>query len=51
MRISPRTTCDYSLTMPQYVQPFGHKVILELKFNNRFPNWFGQMARMLGDDG
>lgn len=47
VRIAERTTPDFSLHMPEHVQPFGNKVILELKFNNRFPNWFGQMTRML----
>jgi hypothetical protein len=48
IRISPRTVLDYSLEMPEYVQPFGNNVVLELKFNNRFPIWFSQMARELG---
>lgn len=46
VRISPRTTCDLSLRMDRFSQPFGEKVILELKFNNRFPDWFGQMVQL-----
>ena len=26
------------------VKPFGHKVILELKFTGRFPNWFRELV-------
>jgi hypothetical protein len=48
VRIAPRSTADFSLDYPRYVQPFGDQVILELKFNNRFPDWFGEMARLYG---
>jgi hypothetical protein len=27
---------------------FGKKVVLELKFTGRFPNWFGEMVRIFG---
>lgn len=46
VRISPRTTCDFSLHMDRFTQPFGNKVILELKFNNRFPEWFNEMVQL-----
>ena len=39
---------QFKVEMDRYEQPFGDKVILELKFNNRFPNWFGEMVRALG---
>jgi hypothetical protein len=45
VRIAPRSTGDFSLAMDRYVQPFGDRVILELKYNTRFPVWFGEMVR------
>jgi len=45
VRIAQRATGDFSLGMDRYVQPFGNKVILELKFTTRFPDWLGEMAR------
>ncbi len=47
VRIGPRETADLTVEMEKYVQPFGHNVILELKFTNRFPDWFGDMVRAL----
>jgi hypothetical protein len=47
VRIGPRHEADWSETMESFVQPFGDEVILELKFNNRFPDWFGEMVRDL----
>lgn len=29
-------------------RPFGDNVILELKFTNRFPDWFGELTRVFG---
>ncbi len=40
VRIAPRDNLDFSLDLSRWVEPFGNQVILELKFNNRFPNWF-----------
>jgi hypothetical protein len=48
VRIGPRETVDFTMAMDRYEQPFGKQVILELKFNSRFPNWFGDMVRVLG---
>ena len=48
VRIGPRETLDFSLRMPRYVQPFGQRIILALKFNNRFPKWFNEMVQCLG---
>lgn len=45
VRIIPRSELTYSLNMDGYVQPFGNRVILELKFNNRYPDWFADMCR------
>ena len=47
VRITPRETVDFNLNMPTYVQPFGQRVILEIKFNNRFPNWLNEMVQSL----
>jgi hypothetical protein len=47
VRIGPRETADFTVHMDRYEQPFGAKVILELKFTNRFPDWFGDMVRTL----
>jgi hypothetical protein len=47
VRIGPRETVDFAVEMDRYEQPFGAKVILELKFTNRFPDWFGDMVRAL----
>ena len=46
VRVTPRATCDFSLDMDRYTQPFGNQVILELKFNNRFPRWFNEMVQL-----
>lgn len=48
VRITPRETVDFSLHLEDFVQPFGERVIVEIKFTNRFPNWAGQMVRALG---
>lgn len=45
VRIAPRNEMTFSLDLDRYEQPFGDQVILELKFNNRFPNWFGDLVR------
>lgn len=47
VRMSPRSDADFSLRMDQFVQPFGDKVIVEIKFTDRFPDWAGEMARAL----
>lgn len=46
VRIAPRHEADFSLEFDRYVQPFGAKVILELKFTNRFPHWFNEMVQL-----
>lgn len=48
VKIVPRSTVDFGLEFDRWEQPFGDRVILELKFNNRFPNWFNDMVRQLG---
>jgi len=44
MELTPHLATD--MTQPAYV--FGSDVILELKFTNRFPNWFKELARVFG---
>jgi len=45
VRIALCSNLDYSLGQVPYVQPFGDRVILELKFNNRFPDWSREMVQ------
>ena len=35
----PRYTVNFATTMDAPSRPFGNRVILELKFTDRFPNW------------
>ena len=46
VRIAPRSSLDFGLVTDSCVQPFGDRVILELKFNNRFPGWLSEMVQM-----
>jgi len=48
VRIAPRHSADFSLDLDHFEQPFGDRVILELKFTNRFPNWFADLVRLFG---
>jgi hypothetical protein len=34
-----------STTLVDPVVPFGEQVVLEMKFTNRFPHWFGELVR------
>ncbi len=47
VRMSQRSVADFRLQMDEFVQPFGDKVIVEIKFTNQFPAWAGEMARAL----
>ncbi|MCX8107411.1 MAG: polyphosphate polymerase domain-containing protein [Verrucomicrobiae bacterium] len=40
---SPEFTASLRTDLQNPVKPFGNKVILELKFTARFPNWFRQL--------
>jgi hypothetical protein len=42
----PTTRFVTDMTRP--VRPFGHRVILELKFTNRFPEWAREMVETFG---
>ncbi len=41
---SPEFTASLRTDLVSPVKPFGHKVILELKFTGRFPNWFRELV-------
>ena len=41
-------TVRLSTRMSQPCRPFGQKVVLELKFTNRFPDWFRELVRVFG---
>jgi hypothetical protein len=44
--IEPASWLSTEMRHPVYV--FGSDIILELKFTNRFPNWFGDIVRHFG---
>jgi hypothetical protein len=44
----PEPTTRFCTEMTRPVQPFGHEVILELKFTDRFPNWLREMVERFG---
>jgi hypothetical protein len=44
----PEPTARLSTQLVHPAHPFGDKVILELKFTNRFPDWFGELVRVFG---
>lgn len=46
--ICPRFTPEITTRQENPVMPWGRQVILELKFNGRFPNWFGELVRIFG---
>ncbi|MGA1238952.1 MAG: VTC domain-containing protein, partial [Limisphaerales bacterium] len=48
VRTEPVNSEELSTEMraPHYV--FGTDIVLELKFTNRFPNWFGDLVRHFG---
>jgi hypothetical protein len=44
----PEPTARLSTQLVNPVTVFGNKVILELKFTNRFPDWFKDLVRVFG---
>ncbi len=42
-----KRTPDLSIQMPQTVSPFGPRVVLELKFTDRFPDWLRDVVQRL----
>jgi hypothetical protein len=47
VRGEPMQEIRLTTRMDDPVLPFGEQVVLELKFTNRFPNWFGSLVRQL----
>lgn len=45
VRTSTVHNVDFSHELHDWVRPFGDKVILELKFTDRFPRWFQDIVR------
>jgi hypothetical protein len=48
VRCDPEPSARLSTEMVHPVTVFGNKVILELKFTNRFPDWFKELVRVFG---
>ena len=48
VRCDPEPSARLSTDMVQPVTVFGNKVVLELKFTNRFPDWFKELVRVFG---
>lgn len=48
VRCDPEPTTRLSTKMVNPVLVFGNMVILELKFTNRFPDWFRELTRVFG---
>jgi hypothetical protein len=48
VRCDPEPSARLSTELLHPAYPFGNKVILELKFTNRFPDWFGELVRVFG---
>ena len=48
VRCDPEPSARLSTQMVQPVTVFGDKVVLELKFTNRFPDWFKELVRIFG---
>jgi hypothetical protein len=45
VRGEPRTQAIFSTLMTHPVYAFGNQAVLELKFTDRFPHWFGELVR------
>jgi hypothetical protein len=45
VQVEPDPTARAKTYMSNPVRPFGNEVILELKFTNRFPDWFSDLVR------
>lgn len=44
----PRSTSTFGVEMKEPSRPFGDRVILELKFTDRFPGWLRMMVERFG---
>ena len=48
VRSEPELTARLSTQMGNPILVWGKDVVLELKFTNRFPDWFGELVRVFG---
>jgi len=48
VRCDPEPTARLCTDLTRPITVFGSKVILELKFTNRFPDWFKDLVRVFG---
>jgi len=48
VRAEPEPVARLSTQMLNPVVVWGREVVLELKFTNRFPDWFGELVRVFG---
>ena len=48
VKLEPKSAARLSLDMDRPVIVFGKEVILELKFTDRFPDWFRELVRVFG---
>ncbi len=46
--IAPEFNARFEARMDGASEVFGKRVVLELKFTGRFPDWFGEMVRIFG---
>ena len=48
VKLEPKSAARLSLDMGKPVIVFGKEVVLELKFTDRFPDWFRELVRVFG---
>ena len=48
VRVAPAFTATLQTDIGRHVRPFGNRVILELKFTDRFPKWFQVLVEAFG---
>ena len=48
VKLEPKSAARLNLDMDKPVIVFGKEVILELKFTDRFPDWFRELVRVFG---
>jgi hypothetical protein len=48
VRSEPELTARLSTQMRRPILVWGKEIVLELKFTNRFPDWFGELVRVFG---
>jgi hypothetical protein len=48
VRSEPELSARLSTKMENPIVVWGNDIVLELKFTNRFPDWFGELVRVFG---